>query len=46
MGCVKVHFMQPDALQSETVDYLYKMIKDNDPLVIINAISALNEILP
>ena len=24
--------------ESESIDYLYKMIKDNDPLVIINAI--------
>lgn len=46
MGCVKVHYLQHDALQAETVDYLYKMIKDNDPLVIVNAIQALNEILP
>ena len=31
--------------ESDIVDSLYKMIKDNDPLVIMNAIEALNEIL-
>jgi len=32
-------------IDSDIVDQLYKMIKDNDTLVIINAIQALNEIL-
>lgn len=46
MGCVKLFYMQPELIQrSDIVDRLYRMIKDNDPLVIINAISALNEIL-
>lgn len=46
MGCVKLYFIQADAVkESDIVDSLYKMIKDNDPLVIMNAIEALNEIL-
>ncbi|CAD8189534.1 unnamed protein product [Paramecium octaurelia] len=44
MGCVKVFYMQPEQL-TNIEDQLYKMISDNDPLVIINAIHALNEIL-
>ncbi|CAD8087395.1 unnamed protein product [Paramecium primaurelia] len=44
MGCVKVYYMQPEFL-SNIEEQLYKMISDNDPLVIINAIHALNEIL-
>ncbi|CAD8171016.1 unnamed protein product [Paramecium octaurelia] len=44
MGCVKVFYMQPEQLNN-IEDQLYKMISDNDPLVIINAIHALNEIL-
>ncbi|CAD8088753.1 unnamed protein product [Paramecium sonneborni] len=44
MGCVKVYYMQPDYL-SNIEEQLYKMISDNDPLVIINAIHALNEVL-
>ncbi|CAD8082871.1 unnamed protein product [Paramecium sonneborni] len=44
MGCVKVFYMQPEQLNN-IEDSLYKMISDNDPLVIINAIHALNEIL-
>ena len=46
MGCLKVYYIQPESVrESDIVDSLYKMIKDNDTLVIINAIGALNEIL-
>lgn len=46
MGCVKVFYMNQDAIKNkDMIDNLYKMIKDPDPLVVQNAICALNEIL-
>lgn len=39
MGCVKLYYLQPETVRdSDIVDQLYKMIKDNDTLVILNSI--------
>ena len=46
MGCLKVFYVNREIiLESDIVEQLYKMIKDTDPLVIINTIQVLNEIL-
>ncbi|KRX06804.1 Armadillo-type fold [Pseudocohnilembus persalinus] len=47
LGCVKVFYVSPDTIKgnSDIIKQLYDMIKDKDPLVITNALSALQEIL-
>lgn len=46
MGAVKLFYMDKEIVQkTEIVETLYSLIKDVNPLVIQNAIEALNEIL-
>eukprot|EP00825_Cyclidium_porcatum_P015385 TRINITY_DN1867_c0_g1_i8.p1 TRINITY_DN1867_c0_g1~~TRINITY_DN1867_c0_g1_i8.p1 ORF type:complete len:310 (-),score=27.44 TRINITY_DN1867_c0_g1_i8:239-1168(-) len=48
MGCIKLYYMKPEIFlvqNREIIDTLYGMIRDQDSLVVINAIEALREIL-
>lgn len=46
ISCIKIFYIAPDTIKkSNIIDTLYTLIKDNDTLVIVNAINALNEIL-
>jgi AP-4 complex subunit beta-1 len=46
MGCLKVWHLSPETIKdSDLVDTLYGMIRDREPQVVVNCLSALNEIL-
>lgn len=46
IGCVKFfHLGKAGFKKTDFLDMLYNLIKDRDPLVVINAIEAINEIL-
>ncbi|XP_076467040.1 AP-4 complex subunit beta-1-like [Babylonia areolata] len=45
-ACVKLHQMSPSSVkETDLVDTLYGMIRDPDPIVVTNCLSALDEIL-
>ena len=45
-ACLKLHHMSPTAVkETDLIDTLYGMIRDKDPTVVINCLSALDEIL-
>jgi AP-4 complex subunit beta-1 len=46
IGCIKFfHLSKAEFKKTNYLDTLYSLTKDNDPLVVINAIQAINEIL-
>jgi len=46
IGCVKFfHLSKSSFKKTDFLDTLYKLTKDGDPLVVINAIESINEIL-
>lgn len=46
IGCIKLFYLSPDAVKnSDLTETLYQMISDTDPLVVLNVIEALREIL-
>ena len=46
MGCLKVWHLSPETIKdSDLVDTLYGMIRDREPQVVVNCLSALNEVL-
>jgi len=46
IGCLKVWHLSPETIKdSDIVDTLYSMIRDREPQVVVNCLSALNEIL-
>ncbi|XP_065890599.1 AP-4 complex subunit beta-1-like [Dysidea avara] len=46
IGCLKVFYLAPDFISElNMVDLLYRMLRDKDPFVVLNATHALNEIL-
>ena len=46
MGCVKVHQVAPQACHDYgLINELYKTIRDSDPIVMVNCLNALEEIL-
>ncbi|XP_060794576.1 AP-4 complex subunit beta-1 isoform X2 [Neoarius graeffei] len=46
LGCAKIHSLQPDAeIDGGTVNELYSLLRDPDPVVMVNCLRALEEIL-
>jgi AP-4 complex subunit beta-1 len=46
IGCVKLfHLSKSNFKKTDFLNNLYTLTKDKDPLVVINAIEAINEIL-
>jgi AP-4 complex subunit beta-1 len=45
MALLKVYHLNPKLITEKDIDTLYEMIKDKDPLVVMNTLYVLNEIL-
>ena len=45
MALLKVYHLNPKLISEKDIDLLYEMIKDKDPLVVMNTLYVLNEIL-
>ena len=45
-GCLKIHYISPETInENGIVNHLYSMIRDQDPVVITNCLSVLDQIL-
>jgi len=45
IALLKVYHLNPKLISDKDIDCLYEMIKDKDPMVVMNTLNVLNEIL-
>lgn len=45
MALLKVYHLNPKLISDKDIDTLYELIKDKDPMVVMNTLYVLNEIL-